>query len=403
MGRKGIFIRGAGPKPAVRGIVILIFLGVLVLFFSIRAIKKGSETKEQKENVAAILAEVDEQFENGRTIGQAGNISEAVVVIDDALYKLDTALEYGVLTDEINVKKDEGIGILDDVTRAIPVDESALITSVSGYVEGAITSDITLVNETLYVTDPDNSAVYSVGVDGGDVTTFIGDEILITPKWIAPNRENDLLVYDSDLGIVKIDIMSRTAESIAGLSSTSVGDVSEMDTYSDKDGNEYIYLLRNQAQDVQKISKYPSGYSFPVLRWSSSKLADANDMEIDGNIYFSTPSQGIFRYSVDKVDSYTLVGLDREIQNPSCIELDENLVFVADPGNKRVVVLSKGATLTPTQGKFIAQIVFRGVKGFENIQDIVVDSTNRRLFVLDDGNIYNIDLAKVDEKAGQYE
>ncbi|MBU0975683.1 hypothetical protein KJ918_02710, partial [Patescibacteria group bacterium] len=403
MNKHGMFIRGAGPKTSIRGIIILIIIGVLILFISVKAVKKGSQTKEQKEDINVILSEVDEQFSNGRTIGQAGNISEAVVVIDDALSRLDKALEYGVLMEEIEVKKKEGVSILDEITRAVPVDGSTLITSLSGYIEGATSSDIVLVGKTLYITDPENSAIYAVSVDGGDVTTFIGDEILVTPRWITANEAGNLLVYDNDVGIVKVDVDSRTVESIPGLSSTSVGDVNEIDSYTDKDGNEYIYLLRNQAQDVQKISRYASGYSFPVLRWSSEKLTDVTDMEIDGKIYFSSPSQGIFRYWVDGIDPYTLVGMDREIATPDCIEMDDGLVYIGDSGNGRIVVLSKGASLTPTQGKFLAQIVFRGEGGFRNIRDIAVDNDNRELYILDAEDVYKIDLVLVDENVEKYE
>ena len=59
---------------------------------------------------------------------------------------------------------------------------------------------------------------------------------------------------------LKVSVSDKTVEQIAGLSSTSVGDVVEIENYSVAESDFlYLYTLRPNDSDVRKIAKYPSG------------------------------------------------------------------------------------------------------------------------------------------------
>src|SRR4030043_170346 len=88
------------------------------------------------------------------------------------------------------------------------------------------------------------------------------------------------------LRIIMIDMVKRTITPLSGLSSTSVGVVSEAANYIDPTGSNYLYLLRSEDNDVRKISRYVSGYSLPERRINpDARFAGAHDIEIDGKIY----------------------------------------------------------------------------------------------------------------------
>lgn len=399
----GIYLRGSGPKKNLRGIIILIMVVAALLFLSIRGVKKHIQTSDKKQEVQAELEQLDEKFANGKGLGEAGDIAEATRIMEEALADLDQLKQHEVLLDEISAKEVEARAILDELQRVIKIDDNNLITDVAGFIEGAKADDITFYQGSLYITDSENAAIYKVDTLGGDVNTFLEqNQNLVSPKSLVFDGNGDLLMYDSTLGITKLLMDSKTIEKPAGLSTSSVGEVVEIENYIDPQlQNNYLYLLRSVERDVRKISTVASGYTWPDVKIpSNEQLAGAQDIEIDGKIYIQTNPGGILRYYVDSFEQYTLTGLDKPIDQASSIELDPLLVYFGDSVNKRVVVVTKGDTLTPQQGKYVAQIVYRGEGDyFKDIEEVLVDHDTRTMYILDGTKVFKVDLEKVDEYA----
>jgi hypothetical protein len=206
-------------------------------------------------------------------------------------------------------------------------------------------------------------------------------------------------VVDHEKGVLHINIADSSVQEIAGLSITSVGTVTNCEYYTSPDNAEYFYLLRSGSSDVQKISKYLSGYSLPALRLADSRFSDAVDIEIDGKIYILLESGTILRYFGDSIDTYTLTGLDKPLgSKTTALELDDTLVYIGDSENKRIVVVTKGSTVTPEKGKFVAQFEYRGEgEAFGDIREIFVDNQTRMMYILDGTKVFKVSLLKVDE------
>jgi hypothetical protein len=404
MGKRGVFLKGAGPKTSLRGIIILIILVVCLLYLSIRGIQKHSDTSDKKDTVQEVLTQVDEKFSNGRNLGTAGNIEEAVKILEEAMNQLSSVKEYGVLVEEIEAKETEGLNLLDEVRRVITIDDSNIITDIAGYIDGGSADDITLWQSLIYITDTTNASIYSMGYEGGEPNLVVGSDATLTaPVSIVFDGEGDMMIYDRQGGILKLLLDEKQVDTLAGLSATSVGEVTEMDNYLTPDGANILYLLRASNNDVRKITKYPSGYSLPELRLANEQFNGASDIEIDGKIYIMTQSDGVIRYFGDGLDPYTFVGLDKSINDGSSLELDDYLLYIGDNVNKRVVAVTKGDTLTPNQGHFVAQVHYRGENDyFSNIKDLVVDNGLRLMFILDGTRIFRVDLSKVDEYAEEF-
>ncbi len=401
MGKAGMYIRGANPKRSVRGIIILIVLAVSLLYLSIRGIQKHNENKTNKEDVQELLSEVNEKFENGKSLGEAGDISEAVSILEEAMNRLEGAKDYGFFLDEISNKEEEGMAILDEVRRVVVLTDENIITDIAAYIENVSVNDLSLWKSNLYITDINNASIYEVSTDGGDVNVIIsGNTSVKSPSSIVFDSNDNMLINDSDEGIVNLDMNEKSVSKLSGLSVTTVGEIVSLESYTTPDGTDMIYLLRPSENDIRRIIKYPSGYSSPELRIADTKLADSKDIEIDGRIYVLTGSEGIIRYFYDKEDPFTIVGLDKSINSSSCIELDDNYVFFGDNTNKRVVVITKGDYLAPNQGKYVAQVQYRGDGNYlEEIQEIYVDNDGRVMYVLDGTRIFRTDLNKIDEYA----
>jgi len=404
LGKGSLYIRGAGPKPSIRGIIILIVLVVSILYLSINGINKHKEKTDNRGVVEQILSEVDEKFSNGRNLGEAGSISESVSILEEAIGQLDQAREYEILTEEIDAKKDEGLALLDEIRKVILLTNDNLITDIGGYIENADASDMVFLNSSLYICDTSSPALYSLDVNGGEVVTvFSDDSSLSSPDSLTTDSEGNVLINDLENGLMKYNVSANSLQLLAGLSSTTLGDVATIENYTTNEGDDILYLLRPSANDIRKILKYTSGYASPELRLAESKIGGSKDLEIDGKIYILTSDNSVIRYYVDQQDPYTLVGLDKEISDATSLELDAELVYIGDKGNSRVLVFLKGAYLTPNQGEYIAQIIYRGDDNYlADIREVVVDNESRVMYILDGTKIFRVDLSKVDEYAEAY-
>ncbi len=399
LGGGGLYLRGANRKKSIRGIVILILIIASLLFLSIRGVKKHIETSDRKDEILEILSSVEGKITNGRGLGEAGNIAESTRILEEAKSDLERAKSFGIMLKQIEEKESEIISLLDEIKKVVIVTEKDKITDVAGYIEGATVSDFEFLNGTLYIIDSVNSSIYEVGTNGGEVKIFIeNDPNIKTPLSIVFDSKGDMLLYDNNLGIVKVLMAEKKVTTLPGLSSSSVGEVVEISNYVDPAGNDFLYLLRPSNKDVRKISKVASGYTWPDLRLSDQRLSDAVDLEIDWKIYLLSSQYGILRYYVNAFEPYTLLGLDKPVDNSSCIEIDPLFLYFGDSINKRIVVVSKGNNFAPNQGHYIAQIVYRGEgEHFGNIKELQVDHKSRTLFVLDGTSIFKISLDKVDE------
>ncbi len=402
MKQDSMYVKGAGPKKNIRGIVILIVLVASLLFLSIRSIKHHGEVSNEKGNIEKVLSEVDEEFKNGKNLGEAGDIKESVKILEKAMDKLKGIKDKGIMEEEISTKIDEGEKLLIEVRKIVYFTQDDLLSDIGGYIDGGKGDDFTLVGNNLYITDKTNGAIYSLNIEGGEVDTVISEDFVLTsPQYIVSDKEEDLIILDKDKGLLKYSFDDKKLEELVGLSASSIGEVSEMENYITPDGQvEFIYILKPNEKEVRKISKYGTGYSLPTVRLSDGVPPGGTDIEIDGKIYLISKNGNLSRFFGESLDPYTLVGLDKNISKSSSLELDDQLVFVSDIGNERIVVVTKGNTLAPQQGKFVAQFMFEGEGNyFENIKDIYVDNSQRVIYVLAGSKIFSKDLTKVDSYA----
>lgn len=404
-GKGRMYLRGAGPRRSIRGIIILIMLAVSILYLSINGINKHKEKVDNREVVEQILIEVEDKLNDGRNLGEAGSISESVTLLEEALNQLDGAKQYNLYMDEITQKEIEVLALLDEIRKVVILNDDDLITDIGGYIENANATDMILLNSILYICDTDAPALYSIDEGGGEVSIVFGDESLLSsPHSLTSDSDGNILINDLENGLMKYNVVENNLQILAGLSSTTLGDVATIENYTTPEGVDILYLLRPNNNDIRKVLKYPSGYASPELRLAETKLSGVKDMEIDGKIYILTGDDDVIRYFYDQEDPFTLVGLDKTLSDATSFELDDKLIFVGDTGNKRIVVFIKGAYLTPNQGEYVAQIIYRGVNDYlSDIREISVDNDSRVMYILDGTKVFRVQLSKIDEYAEAFE
>lgn len=395
-----IYLRGSGQKKSLRGIIILLVVVLLILFFSIRAISSKNKMDASKKEEETLLLQIDEYLS---TASELKGTQTALNYINDAKSNLEKAKAIGLLKED-EQQKEAKIKVLEDkFNKVVRVDDSILLAGLAGSYENVSTYDIDISGNYIYISDTDRAAIYRVSYDGGEVEEVLTKiNGLSAPKSIKFDMEGNLIIFDSDKGLLKANMEEKTVEQIPGLSVNSIGNVVQLEYYQNPDQSEYIYYLINDTQQINRSQKLMSGFGFPEKRYESSEFSNSRDFEIDmgsGNrVYVLTPSDpGIIRFMGD-LDPFDIQGLDKSLKGSGGLETDDNYLYFGDSANGRVVVTSKGRTDNPQIGDMILQYVYDSDKGLmRDIKDLKVDNGNKTMFLLDGNNILKLDLQKIEE------
>jgi hypothetical protein len=140
------------------------------------------------------------------------------------------------------------------------------------------------------------------------------------------------------------------------------------------DGN--LYVLDPAGNQVHRYLPAAEGYdSEPEeLLNTGTSLAGALDFVVDRDIYVGFTDGHLMKFSNSQPSDFALGGIDRPITAVSDIAIlpAANEVFIADTGNKRIVVAG-------TDGTFRRQLV---ANALTDISAIGLDSTGAQLYVI---------------------
>ncbi len=155
-----------------------------------------------------------------------------------------------------------------------------------------------------------------------------------------------------------------------------------------------LYALDPNAQQIMKYEPVDAGYPnapAPYLAESHPELAKATDLAIDGTIYVTLSDGKILKFTEGKSDTFDLRGLGDPLQRPAIIAVDQNVqdssLYVVDAALRRIVQLR-------ADGLFVRQFRVDDA-AFDNIQDLLVDEQNNRLYIINRGAVYTLALPPV--------
>ncbi len=147
-----------------------------------------------------------------------------------------------------------------------------------------------------------------------------------------------------------------------------------------------IYIVDASLDTILKF--VPTEKGFAKTNYLSSlvtaDLSKAVSLAIDGSLFVLSSNGSIQKFTRGKPDTFALSGLDKGLTNPKKIftHADINNLYVLDNGNSRIVVLNK-------QGAYVSSYQSSVLK---NAKDIEVSEKDKKIFVLVDKKVYQIDL-----------
>jgi hypothetical protein len=218
---------------------------------------------------------------------------------------------------------------------------------------------------------------------------------LVDCIWGSPGGErqtSSLLILGEDGGVISYDPAwvdeggsPRLARSFLGTSPSSPAVV---DFFGGR-----LYVLDKDANQIWRYNPredtYPDRPDRYFVTSPPRSLVDALDMAIDGHIYVLYEDGEILQFlGGEHQPDFDVHGLPGDGMQAVALAVAQDgssgAVYVADAGNKRVVVLGP-------DGAFQAQLrpdAAVGAEAFDALESLVVDEPARRLYVVSGGRLY---------------
>jgi len=389
------------PKKILLGVIIILVL-LAALLIGIKIAVQNNEKKVQQEETQTSLANLETK------VAELENIVADVKLADSTEKRTQGIALVSESRDEISKvegKKDVEQKVNDFKTRIsdaenflnriIPVTKDDRLVDVASFFPDAVIGDITATDSKIYLTDSALGKIYSVNPDGTSLTEEISG--LKNPSAITVDMKGKIIFLDEseDNRMAVYDIAAKTTKRVAGTSTAKIGDIADIE-YAEIAGGR-VYLIDTTNKKLMYVEKSGENYGLPASRFELPELSTGKDVFIiDNKIYVLAEfKQGLYRFLNGKDDTPELTGLNpgEDMLKATGMYIDGVNMYFADQANRRIAVFEKGVASSKFEGQYKAQ----DEKIFAGLQDLVVNTKLQKIFVLDNSEVYVLDLKEINE------
>jgi len=403
-------------------IFITVIIGVIVIIVGVNKTKEAKLTKEIHEGYIAFELKVNDYITTAE--GEVNSDSNSALkslfeanqlvnnpTIDMTLISVADQKKFKELRNKILSVEDilyNRTAVSKSSGMELFVDGKLKFGDATDATDIAIYKDPTLV-EYLYITDKGIDALFWV-TTAGKVRMVDNNGVDIKDPLFVDTGTMGMYIYDKKLGAIRAPFDGKSGE-VTGLEQLSgaspdafgVDDPQEMAIFTSLDN---IYILSRSKQAIMKSKgSINTAYGLPYTYFSDESLSTVNDIFGDLMIYLLTAgSDGLGTYQYNNLEGRFKA---KDIQVISPENAFENLtagytagtmdkhLYVFDSVGKRVLVFEKPMDdLHANSLLFLKEYVYRGEDEsiWSNVKDIVVDSSETYLYVLDGSNIWKVQL-----------
>lgn len=379
--RKPIFIR-SGIKEKRKKIYFVVAIILLVLLGSSLTIGVKKKIGEQRKNKAKELINLAEEKLSQGKILAVSDVTQGRVLGAEAEKLASEALSLLKTDDEATFLKGEAENFLSSLGQEVSLNQPTVFMDLNLIADGGKGISLALAEKNLAILDQEENKIYLLNIEkkspeiinnGGEkgkAITGSGQKIFVLDeKGILTTQETQKTT------ILKIEKDSGWKE-IVSLSSFG--------------GN--LYLLDKGASDIWRYSGSDGSFG-SKKSWfidSSADLSQGVSMTIDGSIWILTKDK-ILKFTLGKPDNFSLSqtpasprGEPEGFLDPIKIytSADEQNLYVLDKGRGKVYVIAKS-------GEFKTAYFW---EGFRQASDLVAIESIKKLFVLSEAKIYEVEL-----------
>lgn len=338
-----------------------------------------------KENKEAQIA----QYNNTITIiTEKKDEAEAHLLYGEETKALEILQEAGRLTETLPQKTEDEIAKVEDLKEQLSVlllklqkitsVDSPLVVDLLSTNQNAHVTQMVLLHDTLIAYGLDDTAIYSI--DPVTQQVEIKNHQMITQLSAADvpkennkitfiNQQNNVIEFNSDTQSFSTKDISYSVDEPA---------VKDLAIY-----NTRVYTLSAIHEQLFKHNPTQTGYDkgTPWIVNKEDSLSKAVSVAVDGDIYILTSEGKILKFYANTQQKFQITGLDPALENPTHMWTysDVNNLYILEPTHKRVVIIDK-------EGNFIGQYTN---EQWNDLQDFVINETEKTIFVLSGNKIYS--------------
>jgi hypothetical protein len=351
--------------------------GAIVVIVLLIAFVPGLLRQGRSERLAQLIDSAQGQFAAAQ---QEQDPAQRRLLLEDTRRLANEALRIEQLNVTATQLQQQSSAMLDQMNAIFDLGPLTTLTTLGSELTGEVSIlDATVHGGRAYLLDAGGGRIISVPLDGGAPEVIYeeggqyGDAQAKAPAfftWQGADDTGRLLVLDAERKLFEVRPGSSPAP-LALRRSGTWSSVAGIATYDDN-----LYILDPAANQVHRYLPAAEGYdSEPEsLLDGGSDLQNAVGIAVDGDIYVVLANGTMRRFQSGTDVGFALGGIDAPVEAANDIEVvpASNEVYLADSGNKRIVVANR-------DGVFQRQLVSTA---FTDLRAIAIDATAQQVYVV---------------------
>ncbi len=375
LGKRAIYLAKEKPKRQTKTIFTVALVLFLLLGASVILGMRQRSRLARQEKTGNLLDQARSKVDEGKALQDLNPPRSRQLLLEakDLIEKMENELGEN---SQLASFKQELESLLASVLREREIEKAPVFLDLTLVKEGASGEKMAVSGEQMMILDQKGASVYGVGISQKTSQILGGGKLFEGATQIAAFG-NKVFVLTSK-GVVEID-KATNKQTLRVEADEEWEEIVDLFAYGAN-----LYLLDQKGV----IWKYPAieGGLGARQRWlrgeSQPDFADAVSMAINGSIWVLKSDGIILKFTQGFGDAFGVAGLDKPFSNPMAIYTDDEQekVYVLDQGNLRVVVLAKS-------GEYDSAYIWPGISG---VSDLVVSESEKKTLLLSGSRIYEI-------------
>lgn len=357
-------------------LLILVLILTVVFISSIIYLKTQAKQELERQNYVTKIQEIiDKQIE-----------AESSIIYKDEKKAFDLLKEAEAIINSLPTddkvkeqKKEELTADLDVIfrkLRKVEIIKGDIFVSLSD----TRIEKIELIEETLIAYSKDIKTLYKINLGTKQIEEQAYSETMDLIQSTVPKENDKIIFLDDNNAVIEYDKKTTSITTKDIVYPKDNPEISNIFVYNQK-----LYSIDKSSSQIYKHNETQTGYDKGAL-WLKQNvdLSDAVDLAIDSNLYILKLNGELLKFSGGIQDEFSIKMIDPKMEEPTQMwtysDVDE--IFILEPKQKRIVIIDKGGTLIKQYTSL----------EWQNPTNMSVDIENKKLYVVDNGKIYRIDL-----------
>ena len=358
--------------------ILLIVILILVFFFSQSMVWQGQvKNTSEKTNASNLIKQIEDNLNTGEAknifndeVGSKQSLETAIGLMSE----IPNSRKYAAIKETLQKRIDELIKSLQKISY---IDNPNTISDLSNQNQSAAISAISKAGNYIFAFDNQNQNIYKIDLDKKQTIARQLSGNFNNVRKISALDENNIIILNGDNEIYKYNFETNSAEN----NLTSDNKITDLNIYGGK-----LYTLKSDKGQIFKHFVVETGYN-SGSGWvkDGTDLKDSVAFTIDGGIYVINNGGEIKYFLNVKISSSNFSTTTPIISSPKQIftDGDSSYLYVLDQNNQRLVVFDKSS------GNIKIQY---SSKEFSDIKSMIVESREKKIYLLADKKIYLIDI-----------